>query len=473
MALSKYERDFCGPSERTKRVLNDEETIACRSEVMRVIDVGSPHFLFTPNEQEPLVNGKPVQLPNLAKLFASFVPFGQSLVFAFKNVAEFAPLIEDLLEQRWPTYGEVLLRHSVRIVPCAETEYQLSGGSFAGVRLSLVDEQRWEISKMIRRDFGDVDADVRLLAEGKFISNLPPQAARLFPKVRPEDVIEENGKVGYRMEYCPFPTIAELVLAGHITPEQTVEFLAGIYDAMFTRVYCIPEDGGKKDDDYFSRIDRRMERVLATPDHVGQRLKTLLRAEELTIDGKKYPGFRSLYERLSQNDNYRKLVLPPDHCVAHGDMILEDILLQPYSAEFRLIDPNSRSHSRYYDLAKTFLSLATKYELFYFERFSLEYEKQDPTDINIVFDDPEMAETYDEMCENFWSFLEKHAGQFFKEEPEWKDRLMLLNGLQNLAIVMFHLIRHNREDRAIAFLLMGIKQLSSFFKAQNRNPVQP
>ena len=151
-------------------------------------------------------------------------------------------------------------------------------------------------------------------------------------------------------------------------------------------------------------------------------------------------------------------------------MILEDILLQPYSAEFKLIDPNGRSHSRYYDLAKTFLSLATKYELFYFERFSLEYDDRDQTDIHIVFDDPEMAASYEEMCENFWGFLERHAPQFFKGEPEWKDRLMLLNGLQNLAIVMFHLIRHNREDRAIAFLLMGIKQLNGFFEAQNHNP---
>lgn len=473
MALNKHERDFCGPSERVKRVLNNEEIIACRSEVMRVIDKGLAHFLLTPNEQDPLINGKPAQVPQLAKLFSSFIPFGQSLVFAFKTAAEFAHFVEDLLGQRCPTYDEVLLRHSVRIVPCADTDYQLSGGSFAGVKLSLIDEQRWQISKLIRRDFGDVDADVRLLEEGKFISNLPPQAARLFPKVHPEDVIEENGRVGYHMEYCPLPTIAELVLSGHITPEQTVDFLAGIYDSMFTRVYCLPENAGKKDDDYFGRIDRRMERVFETPDHVGQRLKKLLKAEKVKINGKEYPGFASLYKKLCENDDYRKLALPPDHCVAHGDMILEDILLQPYSAEFRLIDPNGRSHSRYYDLAKTLLSLATKYELFYFERFTLEYDDRDITDVHITFDDPELAEAYEEMCDGFWRFLERHAAQFFKDEPEWKDRLMLLNGLQNLAIVMFHLIRHNREDRAIVFLLMGIKQLNGFFDAQNRNPVHP
>jgi len=470
MALNKYALDFCGSLEVVKKTLNTEEIIACRSEVLKVIEKGSSHFLFTPNEQEPLINGKSVQFPYLAKLFASFVPFGQSLVFAFKHVAEFAPFVEDLLERRWTTYSELLLRHSARIVPSTETDYQLSGGSFAGVRLSLVEEQRWRISKMIRRDFGDIDADVRLLAEGRFISELPTQVARLFPQVRREDVVEENGKVGYHMEYCPFPTIAELVLTDHITPEQTVEFLAGIYDTMFTRVYCLPESSEKQDDDYLGRVDRRMERVLSTPEYIGQRLKLLLKAEKVTIDGKEYPGFFPLYEKLCQNPDYRQLAMPPDHCVCHGDMILEDILLQPYSAEFKLIDPNGRSHSRYYDLAKTFLSLATKYELFYFERFSLEYDDRDQTDIHIVFDDPEMAASYEEMCENFWGFLERHAPQFFKGEPEWKDRLMLLNGLQNLAIVMFHLIRHNREDRAIAFLLMGIKQLNGFFEAQNHNP---
>lgn len=472
MALNKYERDFCGPTDAIKKTLNIEEVVRCRSEVMQLVERGLSHFLFTPSEQQPLINGKPANLHHLAKLFAPFVPSGQSLVFAFRDPAEFAPFVEDLLEARCPSYCELFLRHSVRIVPTTETDYQLSGGSFAGVRLSLIDEQRWSISKMIRRDFGDIDADVRLLAEGRFISELPQQVARLFPKVEREDVVEENGKVGYHMEYCPFPTMAELVLSHHVTPSQTVEFLAGIYDTMFTRVYCLPERQDKQDDDYFGRIDRRMDRVLSTPDHVGQKLKTLLKAEKLKIDGKEYSGFFPLYERLRQNPGYRRLAMPPDHCICHGDMILEDILLQPYSAEFKLIDPNGRSHSRYYDLAKTLLSLATKYELFYFERFKLEYDDHDDTDIHIVFDDPEMTTSYEQMCEGFWDFLERHAPQFFREEPEWKNRLMLLNGLQNLAIVMFHLIRHDGEDRAMAFLLMGIKQLSSFFEAQNRNPTR-
>jgi hypothetical protein len=149
-------------------------------------------------------------------------------------------------------------------------------------------------------------------------------------------------------------------------------------------------------------------------------------------------------------------------------MILEDILLHPYQADFKLIDPNGRSHSRYYDIAKTLLSLQTKYEIFYFDSFKLDYNEYDKADVNIIFDDPSMAEYYDEMCERFWKYLEQHAHQFFKDDPYWKDRLMLLNGLQNLSIVMFHLIRHDKEERAIAFLLMGLKQVSAFLKSQER-----
>jgi hypothetical protein len=269
MAINKHEADFCGSPDKINQTLELDEVVRCRSEVMEITEQSLEHFLFTPSNNG-IVNGVTRPYPNLAKLFNSFVPQDQSLVFALKAPAEFSYFVEDLIKKRYKTYRELLLRYSVRIIPTTETEYRLSGGSFAGVHLSLVNEHRWKISKMIRRDFGDVDADIRLLEEGRFISNLPAQTARLFPKVNPDDIIERPDQVGYNMEYCPFPTIAELVFSKHITPEQTVEFLAGIYDAMFTRVYCLDEDPSKQDDDYFGRIDRRMDRVLSSPEGIGE-----------------------------------------------------------------------------------------------------------------------------------------------------------------------------------------------------------
>jgi len=462
MAFNKLDHHSCGPKEQMKTVDADQKTY-CRNEAKAIVAKGAKDFLFTPNEAGGLLNGIVVDFPRISQLFRTFIPNGHSLVFSFKDETEFVLFIEDILEKKHSAYSDLLLRYSVRTIPTQNTHYQFSGGSFARVNLSLVDNQRWEVSKMVTKGIGDVDADQRLLAEGKFIRDLPPRAAPLFPRVH--GVTELPTEVGYQMAYCPFPTMAELVLSRQITPEQTVDFLTGIYETMFSKVYS-KDDPNNKDDNYFNRIDRRRERIFATPKGVGERLKRLLSAEHLIIDGKEYHGFNKLFESVKQDEHYRRLAIPPDHSVCHGDMVLEDILFQPYTGEFKLIDPNGRSHSRYYDIAKTLLSLATKYELFYFDRFSLEYDPHDETDIHIHFDDPQMAEAYDRMGELFWEFLRKNASQFFKNEPEWQDRLKLLNALQNLAIVMFHIVRHNKEERAIAFLLMGIKKISSFLNLQ-------
>jgi len=141
-------------------------------------------------------------------------------------------------------------------------------------------------------------------------------------------------------------------------------------------------------------------------------------------------------------------------------MILEDILLDSYSGEFKLIDPNGKNHSKYYDIAKTLLSLANRYEIFYFDKFVLKFNNS--TDISIIFTEPKLEEDYENMYQEFWQFLENNSSGFFGNDMVWRERLNLLNGIQNAAIVMFHFIQHNKEDRAIAFLLMSIKKLTEF-----------
>ena len=468
MALNKHMKDLCGPTEIIPDTLTSEEKTIAESQAADLERKHGPNFLFTPDQEGGKINGQPAEAPILSKLIAAFVKPGNSLVCAFENGCGFPGFVKGLSPNGTSlSYRDVLLEHAVRILPTTDTTYQLSGGSFAGVELSLANQERWQIAKMIRRGFGDVDADVRLLQEGRFISQLPPAVANKFPKVRQEDVVERPDQIGYRMEYCPYPTMAELVLSGHLTPDQIVEALTHIYHSMFEDAYCLPESSDRADDNYFERIDRRMARVLDTSNSIGTKLKPLLKAESLTIDGQEYPGFFPLYEALKANRGHQRLAIPPDHCVAHGDMILEDMLLHPVSGNFKLIDPNGPSSSKYYDIAKTLLSLATKYELFYFNRFRVEQDEKDHTDVHIIFDDPEMAQRYEEMTEGFWDFLESQSNVFFDRDPVWRDRLNLLNALQNLSIVMFHLIHHGKEGRAISFLLMGIKQLSRFFEKQS------
>jgi len=422
-----------------------------------------PHFLFVPSEGG-ILNGSLRPYPQLSHVFSQIVPENSSLVFAFNHNREFREFFTELISKERSSIKDIFLRYGVQQIPSTHDSYQLSGGSFATVMLEYSQNHKWSISKLITLKEGqrDIDADVRLLDEAKFIATLPPSIARYFPRVYPEDISETATELGYKMEYCPYPTLAELVLSRHLNPEATIEQLANIYDTMFSKVYSCHADNFDQDDDYFERISRRIDRVLTTPDHIGARLKRLLREQSLTINGKPVKGFFPMFESLRSDEISKSLVIPPDYCVCHGDMILEDILVNPHNNDFKLIDPNRHSYSKYYDIAKTLLSLFSKYELFYFDAFSLNVDKYNKNDINIVFDDPEMTEIYQEMGEHFWAFLESNAHAFFKNDPQWRERLILLNGMQNISIVMFHLIQHKNEDRAIAFLLMGLQQVARY-----------
>lgn len=431
-----------------------------------MIEQNKLHFLFSPKNGCCIINGQVEHYPAIGALLRNFIQQDQALVIADRERGQFSYLLTGLMDGTRHRVSDLLLKQSVRLIPSTELPFRLSGGSFAGVDLYMGDDHKWKVYKFINRERRDEDADVRLAREGAFIRDLPAAPKAMFPFVGPSDVIETDRFVGYNMVYCPYPTMAESLLSGHCDGRQIVDAIGNIYEHMFHDMYVHPEPDDEQDDSYFERIDRRFDRIMQTPESVGPRLKMLMRRESLCIDGQRYDGAFPLYERVKQSEEYRRLACPPDHSLCHGDMILEDILLQPYTGEFKLIDPNGRSHSKYYDVAKTLLSLDTFYELFYFDEFQLDADK-DMDNVSIGFHQPQTVEVYRDMSERFWAFLRGNAAKFFPGDPDWEKRLVLLNGLQNLAIVMFHLIKHQKEDCAIGFLLMGIRKLSQALDSQH------
>jgi len=427
---------------------------------------GNFHFLFTPNDNGGLINGNEADLPTLCSFFRPVCTADMSLVFAFSGQTTMNAFIKDAIENGLSE--QVLIAHSIRRIHGSMTEKRLAGGSFSSVTLSLANQTQWRVIKTIYgAQSQNIDAGTRLIDEAKFIAGLPPSASMAFPHIESGGIILEPDRVGYVMNYCPYPTLAESFIEGYASPKELIDHYCNIYEFMLTNVYSHPEAPEKQDDNYFERIDRRFKQVMDTEPNRGAWLKKILEARIVHIDGREYDGFLPAYERLKKDSFARYLAIPPDHCLSHGDMIMEDILLHPHSGKFKLIDPNSKSCSKYYDLAKTLLSLSTKYELLYFDRFHIDKNIKDDCDVKITFNDHDLLAAMDFMEEKFWNYLEENSRPLFGDDPHWRERLILLNSLQNAAIVMFHFIHHDKEERAVAFLLMAIKKLSLFFDRIN------
>lgn len=419
-------------------------------------------FLLTcPSKKTVKFNGYTAYFPYLSVILSKFLNDETALIFSIRDPSIFEKFISEAIYCSPYDLFKLLLKYGIRVVSSKTTDIKLDGGSFSEVNLFLYKNKWWRIKKEINSDYNDdVDAGVRLSQEADFLKSLPVEAKHLFPKVYGENSASRSSWVGYEMEYFPYPTLAQSMFYGNLTAGMALRFLINIYENLKKTLYSHKRHI-KQDDDYFSRIDRRLDRIFKTPSNEGINLKRLLKKRRIAIDGLEYEGFPSIYEKIRDDKSCRQLLTFPEYSLCHGDMILEDILVNPLTGDFKLIDPNGHSFSKYYDFAKTFLSLSTYYEHFYFGLFKLNYKTDGSIDIRF-FDERTIA-LYDNLSNFFWHYLGEYSQFYFGKDKFWRKRILLLTALQNIAIVMFHLIRHNNEPRAIGFLLTGIKKLNEFY----------
>ncbi|MCD6109632.1 hypothetical protein J7J83_02645 [bacterium] len=266
MAINKHSQSFCEKD--TTQCLQDIDCslyLKAIEEASRIIQSFPGHFLFTPSDNG-YINEKPVNCPILTQVFKKIITEGHSIVFSLTAI-DFMDFINELFSNKNISIELLLSKYKIQTIPSNSTNYILSGGSFAQVYLNL-NNFRWRVSKLIKGNFGDIDADIRLIDEGIFISNLPSNVAKYFPRVSQKDVLKIPPVIGYHMEYFPYPTIAEQIFSGDLSPERAVFYLKNIYQAMLENVYSVEKSKTEDHDDYLQRIDRRMQRILDTPDNI-------------------------------------------------------------------------------------------------------------------------------------------------------------------------------------------------------------
>jgi len=304
----------------------------------RAIEQEKLHFLLSLNDGGCSVNGEVTDCPTIGSLMKNVIREDESLVIANNEQAQFSRMLASLIDDTRGSVSDVFLHEGVRIIPSTALPFRLSGGSFAGVDLYMNGKQQWKVHKFINQRQCDEDADIRLAREGVFIRDLPAAPKSMFPYVGPQDVILTDDQVGYHMDYCPHPTMAESLFGNQCDGKQIVDALANIYEHMFRDMYTLPQPENEQDDSYFERIDRRFERIMQTPESMGPKLKKIMSRENLCINGQQHKGVIPLYEHIKQNEEFRRLACSPDHSLCHGDMILEDILFQPLNSSIQTVD---------------------------------------------------------------------------------------------------------------------------------------
>lgn len=369
-------------------------------------------------------------------------------------------------------YVELLRAGAVVLAPSEDC--RLSGGSYADVRLTYADG-RLGVRKVISQPEQRFQADAgsRLAREAAWLRSVPEPASSFFPRLL--DVIETDSAVGYVSEFIPGYTLGEQLLDSRLPFRLGREALTRVWEVLVTHLYAttrhpIPHGAGRREyaveADYLRRIRRRLRTINIAPSGTGESLKRLLYADTIVVNGVRCLGLPVILRaleggRLGQHLRVTRLER------AHGDLILDDIILSG-DADVRFVDPNGSAGSRLYDIGKLCLSLTTCYEFFKYDLFDCHVESdRRPPSITVSLPSHPARSMYAELADRLPAVMADCGVLADDGHHMTGTGLFILNGLQNLGLPSFHLLRHAAERRAAAFLGLGLLRVTEGLRLMN------
>lgn len=389
------------------------------------------------------------------------------IVFGPDRQAAFGPAVLRLLDQGGNGYQTFEQAHFHLISPGKYGE--LVGGSCSSLTLACTKEEPI-IRKVSRsspytvalRPFNERSLIRR---EGAYLRKLSHIAPHLFPPVI--NSLNDEAGCGYVTPFLRGYTFSERLFHGTLTAGSAVEILTQLFVDLCRDVYSRKRSrlGSTLIQLCLSRVLARRAALDRLPHAVGRVLRMAFSAPHLAINGVHCPGFNSMMASLTDPAVWEPHLASAGGEFSHGDLVLDNIVVLRDHRTPVLIDPNPSTGSRLYDVAKLLLSLTSYFEFFQYDRFSCSTDfSSGRCSVWISLADNQTRELYNEIALQVPTILEQ-AGILARGGARVSGiGLMLLNGLQNLAVPLHHLVYHGAEKRALAFFSLGMLRLTQVQK---------
>lgn len=330
----------------------------------------------------------------------------------------------------------------------------LAGGSYSQVSLHVEDgapivRKRLDLDGRISQD-----RELRQIQEIEWLTAVPASVGELFaPVLRTRRSAEE---LELTTGFVPGYTLAELVFQGRLDGAGLASTLEGVYSQVSSTLWSQPPlpVSGARGESYVQRTQRRTRAMLASDYRADGILRSFLQAQSVVVNGHRCVGPTRLLETLERDRSWDPVVHPTGKTLCHGDLILEDILISPDTTHgFSLVDPNPANDNPLYDLGKTMMSLWLAYEPIYFDLFSIQWRVAPDAGLEVEVElVGEAPAVYRDAAERFFAFVERElAGSLALPREQLHSALRMSAAIHMLAITVFHLLHHRREERALAF----------------------
>jgi hypothetical protein len=289
----------------------------------------------------------------------------------------------------------------------------------------------------------------KLKDEIKYLTNLPSGLAGLFPKINSFSINDSSAEL--KLEYLPYPTLRDLIFSGEFDADDAFKIISQILKTLQQEYQNskIPVHDDYLPAMHFDRLYKRLEQTIS----LSPIFKNIIEADQIIINNKQY---KNIYEmaKIFEDPEVSNMFLPEYLSIfVHGDLHLENILVEPASKDFKLIDPRGyHSCDIFYDLGKLSHSTNGKYDFIHENDLKLDYCISNATvAIDMQFYNTSALQTYsklDKMLRDF--YCEIIPGNNIIEKVLFNEAMHFCSDMP------FQLVYDGVESRAVAIYATGI-----------------
>ena len=321
------------------------------------------------------------------------------------------------------------------------SEFDLIGGSFAGLKNSSI------ITK-----HADGKGHKKLANEINWLLNLNNNQKAHFTEVLDFRIDKCSSK--YSMPYYSYNSMRRSLISGTLSPDKCKQKLSIIFEFLIEEVYSEQYSSSPDwiSERHFSRFDSRLEKTLN-----NQQMAEIFAQDKVIINGQSHDNLIALVHKIKNNKSLIDCVSPQSNLVSiHGDLHLQNILVDEFSDDFVLVDPRGelKGADIFYDVGKLWHSVNGLYDFIHTDISKLTQERSKTNSYIIEYAPLFLLERYAEMRSNIYSLLDE---KIKKIDPNWYLKMIFNEAMHFSTLFNFHLKNDGNETRAKILYLTSVK----------------
>ena len=329
----------------------------------------------------------------------------------------------------------------------------LVGGSFAGLR-----EQN------LVKKYASKDGYQKLVQEINWLNKLNSNTQRYFTKVLEYEI--NDNSCWYTMPRYSYASMRKLLITGLLTPDQCVQKLDKIMEFLFESLYSCSTENTPTEwlyEKHFRRFYTRFELV-----RENSVLNDLFSLNQIIINGVKYKNLKSLIDEIQLKASTLKLFTPGNLVNIHGDLHLQNILVDINTTDFILVDPRGelRGSDLYYDMGKLWHSVNGLYDLIHTDIARLRKVKtNNAICFEVDYGPISLINTYSDLKVKIRGLLSKYLAH---SDPNWYLKTLFNEAMHFSSLFTFHLKHDNEEERACLLYLVSVQLTSELLNEMEK-----